>query len=175
MASLAEDAVKTPRLSISGLMVVVLIVAMNFGIGRALTQPPRLGMQLIELLIIGGFPMANVLAVGLAVLIAGHHRPGPNRPALVGFEAFGLAAWLAFLACSFLATGPTFESVRGVINASRLKPGFGLASFVAVLFLLPQVGFATLGIWLGRRHFVARVSPTNAGTAWKRWWAVSRP
>jgi hypothetical protein len=140
---------KRPRFSISGLMVVVLIVALDFGIGKALIEPPLFSMPLTELLIIGAFPMANILGVGLAILVAGRPDPGPRRPPLIGFVAFGLVAWLVFLGCSFLRTGSTYESVRGAVQASHLRPGLALASLAAMLFLLPQVGFAAIGWWIG--------------------------
>lgn len=145
-----------PKFSISGLMAVVLIVALNFGIGRAVSIPPMFTMPLSELLIIGGFPMGNILAIGLAVLIAGRHNPGPRRPALIGFEAFGLAAWLAFLSFAFLAAHATHGSVRGLVRASHLQPGLGLASYVTGLFLAPQLAVAMLGWWAGRSGWLRR-------------------
>jgi hypothetical protein len=141
---------KRPRLSISGLMVAVLIVALDFGIGRALWEPPLFSMPLTELLLIGVLPMANVLAVGLAVLVASRRVPGPRRHALIGFVTFGLAAWLALLACSFLWTHANYESVRGAVKASHLEPGLALASFVAMLFLLPPIAFAAIGWRIGQ-------------------------
>ncbi len=140
---------KPPRISISALMAAVLLVALDFGLGREVT---RLGMPLAELLIIGGFPMANILAVGLAAFALTGRAPGPRRPALAGSLAFGGAAFLSFLACSLLWTRPTHDSIRPIIEASGMKPGLALASFVAVLFLAPQLGVAALGWRLGGRR-----------------------
>ncbi len=134
-----------PRLSISGLMAAILIVALDFGIGSAPNRPPLMSMPLTELLIIGGFPMANVLAFGLLGRLA-----AGRRPPRVGFLSLGLLAWLAVLTFALLATEPTYNSVRGAVRASVVTPGLFLAAFVAVLFLLPQLAFASLGGWLGR-------------------------
>ena len=141
---------KRPRLSISGLMVVVLIVALDFGIGKALWQPTLFSMPLTELLILGVLPMANILAVGFAVIVVGRRVSGPRRPALIGFEAFGVVAWLVFLACSFLWTRPIYESVLVVVQPSHFKPGIGFGSLAAMLLLLPQIAFAAIGWRLGQ-------------------------
>ena len=145
---------KLPRFSISNLMAVVLIVAQEFGLGKAIASPPFFRMPLTEVLIFGCFPMANILAIGLAVLLVGRNDPGPRRPGLVGFVAFGLAAWLALLACSFLAPQATHDSIRPVLDATGMTPGLALLLFAMALFLAPQLAVAALGWWLGRRHVV---------------------
>jgi len=146
--------VKAPRISIAGLMGVVLLVALDFGLGKTLVDPPILSMPLRELLPIGLFPMANILAAGLAILVAARREPGPGHPALVGFEAFGLAAWLAFLACSLIAPHAIYDSIRPVTRASGLTPGLALATFAPSLFLLPQLDIAWIGSHLGRLFIV---------------------
>ena len=146
---------KLPRFTIARLMFVVLLVALDFGLGKALTDPPLLRMPLTELLIIGAFPMGNILAVGIAFLVAGRREPVPRRPALVGFVAFGLTAWLVFVTCSAFDPIATNRWFRGPIMASRLTPGLPLASFAALVMTLPQLAFAALGWWLGR-SFVIR-------------------
>ncbi len=146
---------KRPRISISGLMGVVLLVAIDLAIVKALFGPPMLlRMPLTELLVIAVFPMANILAIGLVVLILTRRDPRANRPALVGFEAFGLAAWVVLLACSLAATHFTYDLPRPAVRASGLPPGLALASFVGLLYLVPQLAIAAMGWKFGRIYRV---------------------
>lgn len=141
---------KLPRFSIARLMFVVLVVALDFGIIRARVGPPRLfSMPSNELLLIGALPMANVLGIGLAYLLAGRRDPGPRRPALVGFLRLGLAGWLAFVLCSILAPRGTIGAFRGGIAALGLAPALEFAWFATLVLALPQLALAGLGWWLG--------------------------
>jgi hypothetical protein len=66
---------KHRKIRIGWLMFVVALVALDFGLGRALMEPPRFGMPLTELLVIGALPMANILACAIALLFADCHEP----------------------------------------------------------------------------------------------------
>jgi hypothetical protein len=84
--------VKMPRFSISGLMRLVLVVALDFGICKALVIAPLFVPDLSDLIVYGALPMANILAIGLIVFLNTRSTQGWRHPGLFGFEVFGLAA-----------------------------------------------------------------------------------
>ena len=55
---------KYPHSSISGLVAVVLIVALDFGAGKALRNAPFFVPDLSDLHVCGALPMATILAIG---------------------------------------------------------------------------------------------------------------
>ncbi len=118
-----EVAVKIPRFSISGLMAVVVLVALNFAAVRAILIVPMFRIMLGELLLCGALPMANVLAVGLIPFFRSRPGPGEARPTRVGFVTFGAAALLLYLVLAFRATGPVHEGIGGWIRGMNLSPG----------------------------------------------------
>lgn len=145
---------KLPRLTISNLMALVLLVALDIWVCQAL---PLVGPQLIpdlsDLLIFGALPMANVLAIGLAPLAraAGEHKG--RRPALVGFEVGGLIALVVFLAGSLTLTHPLHEGVGRLLTSIGLvPPGPVFLTAAVILLLLPQLALALLGYWLCQRY-----------------------
>ena len=145
---------KSPRYSISGLMAMVLILALDFGAVRALLGGPLFVPDLSDLLIYGALPMANILAIGSIYLLKSRldHRGG--RPALAGFVIFGMAALLLYLGCSLLATHMIHEGVGAVLRAMGLYPGPIFLAGAVALLLLPQLALALLGGWLGRTYKV---------------------
>src|SRR5262249_18900042 len=142
-----EAAVKLPRLTISNLMALVLLVALDIWVCKAL---PLVGPQLIpdlsDLLIFGALPMANVLAIGLAPLARARGEHEGRRPALVGFEVGGLVALIVFIACSLTMTHPIHEGVGHLLKTIGLvPPGPVFLTAAVILLLLPQLALALLG------------------------------
>lgn len=143
---------KSPRFSLSGLMAVVLVVALGFGAGKALMGVRPFVPDLSELIIFGALPMADILAIGLIPFFRSRVERGEGRPALVGFEAFGVAALLVFLGCSLLATRPIHEGVGSVMRSMGLLPGPTFLAGAVAILLVPQLALASLGAWLGRNY-----------------------
>jgi hypothetical protein len=144
-----EAAVKHPRFTISGLIALVLLVALDAWACKALVGGPDLS----DLLVVGALPMANVLAIGLYPILGLRPEHKRNRPGLVGFEVGGLAALLVFLACSLSMTHSLHEGVGQVLRAIGLgPPGPVFLVCALILLLVPQLAPALLGGWLCRGY-----------------------
>ena len=150
---------KVPRFRIASFMVVVAIVALDFGMIRAM---PVIGPQTSELLILGALPMANVLVVGLLI---GHWRP-ENRPFRLGFVLFGALALALFVALtrSFPLEMEMSVHAIGVYLVKTIGPDRPLLlvlaqtfAFLAIL-VLPQVVFALIGGFLSRKFMTQQIS-----------------
>jgi hypothetical protein len=148
-----EAAVKRPRLTISGLMALVLLVALDTWACKALLMGgPLFVPDLSDLLVYVALPMANILAIGLYSIVMPWHSDGEGRHGLVGFEVGGLAGLLVFLACAMTMTHPLHEGVGLVVTAIGLVPGPVFVLCAAALLLLPQMALALLGVWLCRKY-----------------------
>ncbi len=144
---------KCLRFSISSLMAVVLLVALDCMAINTFLVRPLFRRTLSELTLVGVLPMANILAIGLFRLWAVRNGRGRPRPFLVGFDIFGGVALLLFLACALLAIDSLHDGVGDVLRSLSLRPGDPsfLTGAVAIL-LLPQVALASVGGWLVRSY-----------------------
>jgi hypothetical protein len=145
-------------------MATVAIVALNFGIMREWAYNTD-GHNTNQVLIVGGLPMANALAVGLLV---GRQRLR-TRPFLMGFEVFGAMALVLFVVATIQFTGLWFEPYLG-LGLNPIMNFFGkpmtlslaqvgcLCSVVAVMLGLPQLAFALVGGLVFRRFRIAKSS-----------------
>jgi hypothetical protein len=144
--------VKIPRLTISGLMALILLVAFDFATARALLGGSSFRPDFAELVVFGALPMANILAIGLIGILKSRREHGAIRPGLVGFEVGGIAALVLFLCIAYGFTSAIHRGVGGMLGAMNLRPGPISAPIASALILLPQVALASLGGWLGRRY-----------------------
>jgi hypothetical protein len=138
------------RFSISTLMVVVLVLAVNLAEGGPFYGPT--GMEGLSLLSSGALPMASILAVGLVVLMK--RPPGrlDGRRFLAGFEAFGVAALFLYIAFARLFP-ETIHQNLGDLLKRVLWPGRPLFSWCfMILCVMPQLLVALLGAWLNARY-----------------------
>ena len=155
-----EAAVKLPRLTISSLMILVLLVALDIWACKALLRGgPLFVPDLSDLLVFVALPMANILAIGLYPILRSRHEHESGRPGLVGFEVAGLVALLVFLTGSVTLTRPLHEGVGHLLTSIGLVPGVVFVISAASLLLSPQVALALLGARLGRMYKI-RVSVT---------------
>ena len=141
------------RFSISSLMAVVLVIALDcVGVNTFMVRP-LFRVNLSELILFGTLPMANILAVGLIRLWADRNGQGRTRPLLVGFEFCGLVTLYFFVICAALATDSFHDAVGDILRSLSIRPGdrLFLISAVAIL-LLPQLAFASFGGWLVRNY-----------------------
>jgi hypothetical protein len=143
------------RFSISSLMAVVLVVALDCMAINMLIVRPLFRVPLSELILLGALPMTNVQAIGLIPLWADRNGRGRTRPLLVGFEICGWVTLLVFVACAVLATR-SFHTVVGEIVRSLLRrpeePLFLIVAVAAAILLLPQLALALVGGWLIRNY-----------------------
>ncbi len=145
---------KTPRIRIGSLMVVIASAALNLG---AISAALRSNSQAATFLILGALPMTNLLAVGFQI---GWRRPN-SRPFLLGFESFGVVALVLYSAFVCFSPDPEWSldpylaiTVGPMITfveqnyPSLLHP----ISLIGVAAMLgwPQVAFALLGGFLFR-------------------------
>jgi hypothetical protein len=148
-------AMKHLRFSISALMAVVLLVALDCMTFNILLNRPLFDRNLSEVVFFGALPMANILAIGLIRLLTERNRRGRTRPFLVGFEGFGGVALLLFVACTWGAAEPIHHGVDDVLRPLSLRPGNPLFLAGAVtLLLLPQLALASVGGWLVRTYSI---------------------
>jgi hypothetical protein len=143
-----RDAVRRIRCPIAGMMAVVALAALDC----AAVRSPLSGRPLTEtLLLLGGLPMANVLAFGLLPLLLERPGRGACRPCLVGFETVGWSVLLLYASCAFYHP----EALRGgVVRALASLSALGNPAFLAAAaaaLLSPQLSLALLGGWLNRR------------------------
>jgi hypothetical protein len=144
-----------PRFTISGLMALVLLVAVDAWACKALlTHGPPYSVALSELIVVGALPMANVLALGLYPILMARHDHERGRLGLVGFEVGGLTALLLYLAGSVLWTHSLHEGVVHVLRAFGLLPGPVSGVAAVAMLILPQLALAILGARLGRTYKV---------------------
>jgi hypothetical protein len=103
------------RFSISSLMAVVLVVALDCMAVNTFMVRPLFRANLSELIVFGTLPMANILAIGLIRLWADRNGRGRTRPFLVGFEVCGWVTLLLFVACAVLATDSFHDGVGDIL------------------------------------------------------------
>jgi len=142
------------RFSISTLMFVVLVVALNLVAGGPYYG--QTGMERPSLLSSGALPMASILAVGLFVLMKRPTgRPGGRR-FLAGFEAFGVAALFLYISCAEMFPEPIHQKLGDLLMRFIWtgRPLFSVA--LMALCLLPQLLVALLGGCLNTRYRVVR-------------------
>jgi len=165
--------VNVPRFRIGWLMAIIAIVAINLGAMRlwSASVGPDAGEGFSRLtnqgLVLGGLPMANLLAVGFLV----GRRHFASRPFLLGFEVFGAVALGLYVAVATLFTKELlFPYVHSVILPLGKPVGqpFSPAqllihmSFAAAMLGLPQLAVSLIGGSLFRRFRVTERSvPTR--------------
>ena len=136
---------KAPRFTISGLAIIVVVIAVNCGVLRTFFKRPS---PEAELAIVGLLPMMNILAL-LLMPLAGEReervRLGPFR---IGFCVFGFMA-LSVYSAALANFSPDLYRIPFALSPG-LRPGYimGLASLA--IYSGPQFAFATLGGVLNR-------------------------
>jgi hypothetical protein len=143
------------RFSISSLMAVVLVVALDCMAINMLIVRRVFRIPLSELIVIGALPMATILAIGLLRLWADRKGRGRTRPLLVGFEVCGWVTLLLFSTCAVLATDSLHDGVGDILHYLSVRPGDPLFLIGAVAILLvPQLALAFVGGWLIKNYTI---------------------
>ncbi len=144
------------RVSIAGIMTVVVLIALNCAVIRTLVHirlgPPRDGLLLISVL-----PMANALFAVLIRVRAGIRRGAP-RPFLIGFAAAGSAALGLYVALIMAFPHTVAHALDDSLTILDPLTRRGIAGIVAVVVLalawnqLPILAPALMGGWFYRRR-----------------------
>ena len=145
------------RFSIAEMMVVVLIVAMDLSALRLLMNPFWAWQrQLIELIVVGALPMANILAAGLVYGFHQRSAHGKIPPSLVRFEVWGWAALLAWTGCFVFFTEPIHSAAdrvaKSLILPHTLLGGIVFLAILVGLLLLPPLAVALVGSRIPARY-----------------------
>jgi hypothetical protein len=150
------------RFSIAEMMVVVLIVAMDLSAVRLLGPFSGPWMsQLLELIIVGVLPMANLLAVWL--LYGFHQRTahGKMPPSVLRFEVWGWTALVAWTGCFALFTEPIHSAAdrvaKSLISPHSFLTKLAFLAFLVALLLLPPLAVALVGSRLPARYRIRSV------------------
>jgi hypothetical protein len=134
------------RFSISSLMAVVLVVALDCMAINMLIVRPLFPVNLSDLILFGALPMANILAIGLIRVWADRDGRGRTRPFLVDFEVCGWVTLLVFVTIAVLATNSFHDGVGAILRSLSPRPGDPLFLIGAVaILLLPQLALASVG------------------------------
>jgi hypothetical protein len=145
-----DSNVRRFRYSIAEMMAAVALVAL-VAFERRVIQNPLSGRTVTEaMLLLGGLPMANILAAGLLILLRDRWRRRVYLPWLVGFEVVGWTALCLYASIAYHHPDALRETV--VHALSPLVPPGDQAFIVAVMATLglPQLAVALLGGWLNR-------------------------
>jgi hypothetical protein len=143
-------AMTLPRFSISTLMAVVLVVAMNLAAANVYYGPPEMAWP--DLINFGARPMASILAVGLLALLGNRsERPG-GRQYLVGFEVFGVVALFCYFACARIFTLAIHEGAGDLLKLYISTGSILFPWTLTVMLLLPQLLMALVGGWFNTRY-----------------------
>ena len=158
-----------PRFRIGWLMVLIAVVAINLGamLLWSASAGPAAGGGFSRLtnqgLVLGGPPMANLLAV---VFLVGR-RHFASRPFLLGFEVFGAMALGLYVAVATLFTKELlFPYVHAVILPLGKPAGqpFSPAqlllhmSYATAMLGLPQLAVSLIGGFLCGSHRISIIS-----------------
>jgi hypothetical protein len=137
------------RISVAGVMALVAVVALDFAVIPALRQAPT---DAIRLGVFGALPMANVLAVYLAIVVSGLARRGEVSLSRLAFLFVGGTATLVVLSIAILAPYVFFRYIHFVtdglgFNMSLLRALLAWATLILTI-LVP----ALLAGWLTRGY-----------------------
>jgi hypothetical protein len=140
-------------------MAVVLIVAVDLATIRLpLSGRPINGIALV----LGGVPMANLLALALLSLIAERPVRLPDRRFWLGFEIAGALALLVFVWVTLTHPDAMLNMLSEGLR-SMAVPGRWMFPAAALALLAPQVLLALLGGYLSER--LVRSGARLAGSA----------
>ena len=137
------------RYSIAGLMVLVGLAAIDCMAIRG----PLSGRPIIAtLLLLGGLPMANLLAIGLLPLLLGDPGCRGARPSVVGFEVVGWVTLLLYASLVSHRPEALREAVVVALGSVRIHGNVAFLTAVMAALLLPQISLSLLGGWLNGRY-----------------------
>jgi hypothetical protein len=152
------------RFSLATVQVAVIFVAANFAAIRwGLGLPNLKANGMIQEIVIGGTPMASLLALGAVLAMHGLTRRSVCRSFWIGFGLMGTCALglFVFTCLRFKATVNHYvDSSVSVLDAALYHTGLmwrigdhGLRyaiviAAIVMLLALPQVGLAVLGGWV---------------------------
>jgi hypothetical protein len=159
---------KLPRISLVSIEFVIVVLAVNFGVMRALYDNSTEGGWALSAFLL--LPMIDVLLIGLFRL----RRRDRRTPRAIGFLLVGFAASLAVFTSCVVAPGTMFDALRAIgrpiamgtmngmtrylgnaaMQSAPMQLTFGIAFevlFPMAFFCLPPLFAAISGGWLAQR------------------------
>jgi hypothetical protein len=116
-------------------------------------RTPLSGLPVVAaMLLLGGLPMVNLLAIGLLLLLPGRLGGGGARPSVVGFEVVGWSTLLLYAAFASHRPEALREAAVVALGSLRTQGNAAFLTAVMVALLLPQVSLSLLGGWLNGRY-----------------------
>jgi hypothetical protein len=151
-----SDALKLPSFSIAEMMVIVAIVALDFGAIRSGTS----GLA-TPYLVFGGAPMQGVLVIGLLLMFHRRRRVPKPVPFLLGFEVVGWIGHLVYVVLCLQAAESLDRHMVAVLTPLLNAMGASLASLdwisryaLGMAYLAaPQLAVALVGGWISQRRW----------------------
>jgi hypothetical protein len=153
-----------PRFSISTLMAVVLVAALNLSASDIVYGPADMAWP--DLINFGARPMASILAIGLLSLLLNPSPQSGGRQYLIGFEVFGVAALFFYIVSARFFALQIHEGAGDFLKPyiSTATPLFPWS--LTAMFLLPQLSIALIGGWLNTRYrLTLRIERRQIGAA----------
>jgi hypothetical protein len=131
------------------MMAAVVLVALNC----IALRTPLSGRSLAAcMLLLGGLPMANILAAGLLTVLPDRSWRAVYRPWFVGFEVVGWTALLLYSSCAYYHPEALRESVVPALRSLRALGNPAFITAVMAALTVPQLCLALLGGWLNQRY-----------------------
>jgi hypothetical protein len=118
-------------------------------------RTPLLGRTVTEaMLLLGGLPMANILAAGLLTLLRDRSWRRVYRPWLVGFEVVGWTALCLYASCAYYHPDALRETVVHTASPLRALASHAFIAVIMAALALPHIALALLGGWLNRKYAI---------------------
>jgi hypothetical protein len=163
---------RMPRVRVSWAMIFIAIVALELAVLRAMMRFSSLSFTTTWQVQMVGVACQGVLTVLALGLLVGYRRRA-SRPFLVGFEAFGIAALILYIACVVSFSQeliPLFQTaVRPIVSLVADGPTIStgtvwlFAGIVECAISLPLLAFAALGGFLTHRRSAPGIIAVLAG------------
>jgi hypothetical protein len=146
------------RFSISKLMLLVAIAAFDLGFFRL--QSPRMGLpwakDFFDLFVVGFLPMANILAIGLAMGFDRRFAPVVFAPALVRFELCGWAVLLCNVICFGLFSSALHDALGKFASSFATEGTSPLDGIRFLAVLVASCLLPTLAVTLVASQMMAK-------------------
>jgi hypothetical protein len=131
---------KLPRVSLVSIEFVIVVLAVNFGIMRALYDSSAEGGWALSAFLL--LPMINILIIGLFRLL----RRDRRTPRAIGFLTVGSAASLAVFTSCVAAPGTMFDALRAIGRPIALGTMNGMTRYLGNAAMQSTIMQLTLGI-----------------------------
>jgi hypothetical protein len=131
---------KLPRVSLVSIEFVIVVLAVNFGIMRAVFDSVTVGGWALPAFLL--LPMIDALLIGLFRL----RRRDRRTPRTIGFLIVGLAGSLAVFTSCLVAPGTMFEALQAIGRPIAMGTMNGMTRYLGKAAMQSTIMQLTLGI-----------------------------